>query len=293
MMSVCKVCGKEYRGNEENFICIHCKAEKGMLEGQELTDYNAMKREMDANRRNVDFKLELQKSKYSELKKKYVKDYHYKLGYKECARRATYCRDLDWNIQPDKETDIEVKMPDGTVKKHMGFKRETWVKKFIYDLGYEYWNMISGILLREYELEHPKTVHFEHKDIIITDPCYIIEDEHDWLDKAESIKSGMCTDTLYGDWSCHVFDLNTEKPIGQFCADAGMVCVYPLDEPLLDQECVKKYIKNDKCATVIKDFTGDVSFVRHAGKEDEYGNNDWLTVEGRGSVNFSGRQTGF
>ena len=46
-MSVCTVCGKEYRGNEENFICIHCKAEKGMLEGQELTDYNAMKREME------------------------------------------------------------------------------------------------------------------------------------------------------------------------------------------------------------------------------------------------------
>ena len=229
MMSVCTVCGKEYHVNEENFICIHCKAEKGMLEGQELTDYNAMKREMDANRRNVDFKLELQKSKYSELKKKYVKDYHYKLGYKECARRATYCRDLDWNIRPDKETDIEVKMPDGTVKKHMGFKRETWVKKFIYDLSYEYWNMISGILRREYELEHPRTVHFEHKDIIITDPCYIVEDEYDWLSKAESIKSGMCTDTLYGDWSCHVFDLNTEKPIGQFCADGrtgedGFVC---------------------------------------------------------------------
>jgi hypothetical protein len=44
---------------------------------------------------------------------------------------------------------------------------------------------------------------------------------------------------------------------------------------------------------VIKDFTGDVSFVRHAGKEGEYGFEDWLTVEGRGSVNFSGRQTGF
>ena len=47
-MNVCKVCGKEYYVNDENFICIHCKAEKGMLKGQELIDYNAMKREMDA-----------------------------------------------------------------------------------------------------------------------------------------------------------------------------------------------------------------------------------------------------
>ena len=27
-MSVCTVCGKEYHVNEENFICIHCKAKK-------------------------------------------------------------------------------------------------------------------------------------------------------------------------------------------------------------------------------------------------------------------------
>ena len=278
-MSFCKVCGKEYYVDEENYICIHCKAEKGMLKGQELIDYNDMKREMDANKRCLNLKEEFYNSKYSELKKKYVKDYHYKLGYEECARRATYCRNLDWNMPYDKETNIELKMPDGTVKKQMGFKKETW-------------NMIAGILLREYELEHPKTVYFEHKDIIITDPCYIIEDEHDWLAKAESIKSGMCTDTLYGDWSCHVFDLDKDKPIGQFCADAGMVCVYPLDEPLLDQKAVEEYKKKDWCATIIKDFTGEVSFVRHAGEEDEYGNNDWLTVEGRGSVNFSGRQTG-
>jgi hypothetical protein len=291
-MSFCKVCGKEYYVDEENYICIHCKAEKGMLEGQELIDYNDMKREMDANKRCINLKEEFYNSKYSELKKKYVKDYHYKLGYEECARRATYCRDLNWNMPYDKETDIELKMSDGTVKKQMGFKKETWIKKHVYDLGYEYWNMISSILYREYALEHPKTVYFEHKDIIITDPCYIIEDEHDWLAKAESIKSGMCTGTLYGDWSCHVFDLETEKPIGQFCADAGMVCVYPLDEPLLDKKAVEDFKKKNWCATIIKDFTGDVSFVRHAGEENEYGNNDWLTVEGRGSVNFSSRQTG-
>ena len=147
-MSICKVCGKEYYGKEENFICIHCKAEKGMLEGQELIDYNNMKREMNAMERSVNFKSETRGLKYSELKKKYVKDYHYKLGYKECARRATYCRDLDWNTPYDKETDIELKTPDGTVKKQMGFKRETWIKKHVYDLGYEYWNIIAGILFR-------------------------------------------------------------------------------------------------------------------------------------------------
>jgi hypothetical protein len=103
----------------------------------------------------------------------------------------------------------------------------------------------------------------------------------------------MCTDTLYGDWSCTVFDLDTKEKIGQFCADAGMVCVYPLDEPLLDKKEVEEFKKKDWCATVIKDFTGDISFVRHAGKENEWRSyDDYLTVEGRGSVNFSGRQTG-
>ena len=62
-MSICKVCGKEYHGNEENFICIHCKAEKGMLNGQELVDYNNMKREMDANERCRKFKEEFYESK--------------------------------------------------------------------------------------------------------------------------------------------------------------------------------------------------------------------------------------
>jgi hypothetical protein len=231
----------------------------------------------------------LRKMKYTEFKEKHMKDYHYKLGCEECARRARFCQTQGFKIPYDEIIDID----NEGITKPNNYTDKTWGKVFAYEYAHEYWSLISHIISRENQIAHPKTMHFEHKDIIITDPCYIINDNEDWLSKAESIKSGMFTDTLYGDWSCHVFDIDTEKPIGQFCADAGMVCVYPLDEPLLDKEAVEEFLKKDWCATVIKDFTGDVSFVRHAGKEGEYGFEDWLTVEGRGSVNFSGRQTGF
>ena len=37
-------------------------------------------------------------------------------------------------------------------------------------------------------------------------------------------------DTIYGDWSCTVFNSDTKEPIGRFCADAGLVSVFALDE---------------------------------------------------------------
>lgn len=37
-------------------------------------------------------------------------------------------------------------------------------------------------------------------------------------------------DTIYGDWSCTVFDQDTKQKLGQFCADAGMVGVFLLND---------------------------------------------------------------
>lgn len=56
-------------------------------------------------------------------------------------------------------------------------------------------------------------------DIIITDPCYIIrENSDDWTkcgcgDFMENlgIKNYLCRDTIYGDWSCTTFNLDTKK----------------------------------------------------------------------------------
>lgn len=65
-------------------------------------------------------------------------------------------------------------------------------------------------------------------DIIITDPCYIIRAEHhgttpltddDWEacgygDNMEAlgIHNYMTRDTIYGDWSCTVYNTDTNKP---------------------------------------------------------------------------------
>lgn len=81
-------------------------------------------------------------------------------------------------------------------------------------------------------------------DIIITDPCYIIRNENgitknDWhyCEYGEymerlGIKNYLTHDTIYGDWGCTVFDSDTKKPLGHFCADAGLVSVFLLDEVL-------------------------------------------------------------
>ena len=76
-------------------------------------------------------------------------------------------------------------------------------------------------------------------DIIITDPCYIMKEDDDWATcaygedmEALGITHYMTRDTLYGDWSCTTFDTDTKEAIGEFCADAGLVSVFLLDEVL-------------------------------------------------------------
>jgi hypothetical protein len=71
----------------------------------------------------------------------------------------------------------------------------------------------------------------------------------------------MTRDTLYGDWSCTTFDLNTKEEIGGFCADAGLVSVFLLDDILKYNPDYKDHLDKSWCATHIKDFKGTVQFV--------------------------------
>lgn len=134
-------------------------------------------------------------------------------------------------------------------------------------------------------------------DIIITDPCYIIKKDNydDWDncnygEKMEilGIKNYICRDTIYGDWSCTVYDLNVQnKVLGEFCADSGMVAVFLLKEvlkynPDFDYHIKKKY---KYTTTLIKDFDGNVEF--------EVDKSNKLHVVGKGDVNFISYQTGF
>lgn len=141
-------------------------------------------------------------------------------------------------------------------------------------------------------------------DIIITDPCYIIREEHrgtkpvtedDWEAcnygenmEALGIKNYLTRDTIYGDWSCATFDKDTGKEIGKFCADAGLVGVFLLEEVLAYNPDFDYYIKKPWTTTWIKDFDGDIEI---EVVENKYGDEE-VRVIGNGNINFFTFQTG-
>ena len=136
-------------------------------------------------------------------------------------------------------------------------------------------------------------------DVVITDPCYVFASDH-WSgickeelpDGSLSLrpflkKNFICQPTVWGDWSCTVFDKNNrEKEYGEFTADAGMVAVMLLDDILRYDKAYKikpdfkEWIENHRrCATVLKDFCGDIEY-----KVSEDGEHVYL--EGTGTINF-------
>ena len=155
-------------------------------------------------------------------------------------------------------------------------------------------------------------------DIIITDPCYVVQNDEDWNkcrygeDMSNlGIKHYIVRDTLYGDWSCTTFDSNTKQPIGEFCADVGMVGVFLLDEVLKYNPDFDYHINRPWTTTLIRNFKGAVSFqVVHYvwvyedsnkfHKKGDSFEDDEVQVIGHGidtqtgkQINFIGKQTGF
>lgn len=124
--------------------------------------------------------------------------------------------------------------------------------------------------------------------------------------------------TIYGDWSCSTYQTEEEpkefmerilrilndnleneeygddesfipyegKYIGEFCADAGLVGVFLLDEILAYNPEWKSWIEEHPwCATIIKDFEGEVEY--YIDKVDEEAH-----IVGTGNINFYTAQTG-
>lgn len=178
--------------------------------------------------------------------------------------------------------------------------------------------------------------------IIITDPCYITSSHDDWHkcsygDNMEvfGINHYITENTLYGDWSCTVYEIENPKKtvddlaviashynkrceelggwrniteeqdealcgecnsmqdalnlepteIGSFCADAGLVSVFLLDEVRAYNPNIDTWIdEHSWCVTVVKDFDGDVEYY-----VDEAGD---AHIIGVGSTNFFTTQTG-
>lgn len=114
-------------------------------------------------------------------------------------------------------------------------------------------------------------------DVIITDPCYIMRAEHhgtvpitedDWdacecgsKMEALGINQYITRDTIYGDWGCTVYDTDTKQPMGEFCADAGLVSVFLLDEVLKYNPDFDYHKERGWTTTLIPDFKGTVQIV--------------------------------
>ena len=151
-------------------------------------------------------------------------------------------------------------------------------------------------------------------DIIITDPCYILN--HDpahydndwekcfWGENLEElgIVHAISRDTIFGDWSCSVYNTKTRRKMGEFCADSGMVAVMDLKEVLAYNPSFDYHKKRKWTTTLIPNFKGTVQFVvkeepyKHNGKE--YIDYE-VKVVGRGinkrskkPLEFIGTQTG-
>ena len=75
------------------------------------------------------------------------------------------------------------------------------------------------------------------------------------------IRNYMTRDTLYGDWGCTVYNTDTKEEIGEFCADAGLVSVFLLDEVLKYNPDFDYHKEKDWTTTLIPDFKGTVQFV--------------------------------
>lgn len=130
--------------------------------------------------------------------------------------------------------------------------------------------------------------------IVITDPCYLgcgnekLDNDSWWeeSDYGEHLKKfGFTTyitkDTLIGDWSWHTYEKETKDIIGQFCADAGLVGVYLLEEILKFNPLFEKWAQEHSwCATIIKNFDGDIEY-EYDEKDD-----DLFHIVGKGNINF-------
>ena len=142
-------------------------------------------------------------------------------------------------------------------------------------------------------------------DIIITDPCYIINENStsDWKKcnygsnmEVLGINKYLTHDTLYGDWECTTFD-EKGNILGIFCADAGLVSVFLLDEIL---NYNKNFVYDKYTTTLIKDFKGTVQIVVEKNEKRKYDCDYSVHVIGHGinkktgkPINFRSEQTGY
>lgn len=117
----------------------------------------------------------------------------------------------------------------------------------------------------------------DNDTLIITDPCYIMKDEHwqQWLDmeftknpigldkylrEYHNFGELIAADTGVGDWSNTVYNTETKEPLGLFSADAGMVIVCTLSDLTnygYDKDELNR-LDDIGCLTTIPNYSGHI-----------------------------------
>lgn len=113
---------------------------------------------------------------------------------------------------------------------------------------------------------------------------YRIEKEpKEFLESILRVLNDNLENKEYGDDELPI--LNEGKAIGEFCADAGLVGVFLLDEILTYNPDWKSWIEEHSwCATIIEDFEGEVEYyIDKVNKE--------AHIVGTGNINFYTAQT--
>lgn len=124
--------------------------------------------------------------------------------------------------------------------------------------------------------------------------------------EALGISTYFTEDTIYGDWGCSTYKI-AEDPykvinnfveaeekgedyridcfkLGNFCADAGLVSVFLLDEVRKYNPDIDEWISSHSwCVTTIPDFVGEVNYYVDKNKE--------AHIIGIGNINFFTIQT--
>lgn len=169
---------------------------------------------------------------------------------------------------------------------------------------------IARDLLGPYDEYLDETIALPRGNYVVTDPCYLLRDGEGYGELAESLPVFKMRGTLYGDWSCTMFRTESAEPdgnpvpVGQFCADAGLVCVADWDGAVRHNPDVASWPDGRPWTmTVLRGFEGVATF---RVTEEELGPDGdgrprydrWLEVILEGTdadgnpVRYEGRQTG-
>ena len=106
-----------------------------------------------------------------------------------------------------------------------------------------------------------------------------------WKDFDSEKELVKVRDAVYEKLSKLIESYGDLTELGQFCADAGMVCVVYLDEVLKVNPGFKKWAEEHTwCATIIENFDGDVNY--------EVDEDMDAHIVGKGNINFYTTQTG-